>query len=100
MSKAETPIASGWLSLRSAQGRGSSLRCCAMGEGNLSAAKGAGAGIFELQMDFGPGYRVYFGKDGDKLVILLGGGSKKRRQSDIAVAQALWVEYKKYKREG
>lgn len=68
--------------------------------GNLSAAKGVGTGVFELRLDFGPGYRVYFGKDGDTLVILLGGGTKKRQQADIVAAQALWQEYKKRKREG
>jgi putative addiction module killer protein len=61
--------------------------------GNFSAVKGAGSGIFELRLDFGPGYRVYFGKDGEKLVILLGGGTKKRQQADIDAAQALWREY-------
>jgi putative addiction module killer protein len=65
--------------------------------GNFSATKGVGAGVFELRMDFGPGYRVYFGKDGEQLVILLGGGTKKRQQSDIESAQALWREYKRSK---
>jgi putative addiction module killer protein len=51
-------------------------------------------------MDFGPGYRVYFGKDGEQLVILLGGGSKRRQQKDIEAAKTLWSEYKRYKREG
>ena len=64
--------------------------------GNFSAAKGVG-GIHELRLDFGPGYRVYFGKDGEQLVILLGGGTKKRQQSDIEAAQALWREYKRTK---
>jgi len=68
-----------------------------LGSGNFSGVKGAGAGIFELRLDFGPGYRVYFGKDGDELVILLGGGTKKRQQSDIETAQALWQEYKRTK---
>jgi putative addiction module killer protein len=63
--------------------------------GNFSAAKGAGAGIFELRLDFGPGYRVYFGKDGEALVILLGGGTKKRQGADIEAAHALWQEYKR-----
>jgi putative addiction module killer protein len=67
--------------------------------GNFSAVKGAGGGIFELRMDFGPGYRVYFGKDGEKLVILLGGGTKKRQQADIEAAQTLWQEYKQGKRD-
>jgi putative addiction module killer protein len=65
--------------------------------GNFSAAKGAGAGIFELRLDFGPGYRVYFGKDGEQLVVLLSGGTKKRQQTDIETAQALWLEYKRRK---
>jgi putative addiction module killer protein len=70
-----------------------------MGNGNFSAARGAGSGISELRLDFGPGYRVYFGKDGEQLVILLGGGAKKRQQADIDAAQALWAEYKKRKQE-
>lgn len=65
--------------------------------GNFSAAKGAGEGVFELRLDFGPGYRIYFGKDGEQLVVLLGGGTKKRQQSDIEAAQALWQEYKRAK---
>lgn len=58
-----------------------------------------GAGVLELRLDFGPGYRVYCGKDGEALVILLGGGTKKRQQEDILAAQALWREYKMRKRE-
>jgi putative addiction module killer protein len=65
--------------------------------GNFSAARGVGGGIFELRYDFGPGYRVYFGKDGERLVILLGGGTKKRQQNDIEAAQELWQEYKRTK---
>ena len=67
--------------------------------GNFSAVKGVGSGVFELRLDFGPGYRVYFGKDGDQLVILLGGGTKKRQQSDIEAAQVLWRQYKQTKKE-
>lgn len=67
--------------------------------GNFSAAKSLGSGIHELRMDFGPGYRVYFGKDGATIVILLGGGTKKRQQSDIQAAWMLWQEYKRRKRE-
>jgi putative addiction module killer protein len=63
------------------------------------AAKGVGAGVMELRLDFGPGYRVYFGKDGDTLIILLAGGAKKRQQSDIETAQQLWREYKQRKQE-
>lgn len=46
--------------------------------GNWSRVKGVGGGVFEYKIDRGPGYRVYFGKDGDRLVILLGGGTKQR----------------------
>ena len=67
--------------------------------GNFSAAKGVGTGVFELRLDFGPGYRVYFGKDGETLVVLLGCGTKKRQQADIADAQMLWQEYKRRKAE-
>ncbi len=70
-----------------------------MEQGNLSNAKGVGAGVSEYRIDFGPGYRVYFGKDGDTLIILLGGGTKKRQQKDIEAAQDLWREYKQRKRQ-
>lgn len=65
--------------------------------GNLSNAKGVGAGVYEYRIDFGPGYRIYFGKDGDRLVILVGGGTKKRQQEDIATAWARWHDYKQRK---
>ena len=68
--------------------------------GNLSSVKGVGAGVQELRIDFGPGYRIYFGRDGEKLVILLAGGSKKRQQADISRAKQLWAEFKERKREG
>jgi putative addiction module killer protein len=68
-------------------------------QGNFSAAKGVGSGVSELRLDFGPGYRVYFGRDGEQLVLLLGGGSKRRQSADIGAAQAMWAEYRKRKRE-
>ena len=63
--------------------------------GNFSNVKGVGAGVFEYRIDFGPGYRVYFGKDGDAVVILLGGGTKKRQDRDVAIARERWADYKK-----
>ena len=54
-------------------------------------------GIGEYKLDWGPGYRVYIGRDGDKLIILLGGGTKKGQQRDIDAALALWQKYKKRK---
>ena len=65
--------------------------------GNLSNAKGVGAGVQEFRIDFGPGYRIYFGRDGDQFVILLAGGSKSRQQRDIAAAQKRWADYRKRK---
>ena len=67
--------------------------------GNLSNARGVGCGVLECRINFGPGYRIYFGRDGDALIILLGGGTKMRQQRDIKVAVALWSEYKKSKRQ-
>jgi putative addiction module killer protein len=66
--------------------------------GNFSSVKGVGGGVFECRIDFGPGYRVYFGKDGQTIVILLCGGRKKKQQSDIELAQESWGAYKKEKR--
>ncbi len=66
--------------------------------GNFSNAKSVAAGVLECRIDFGPGYRVYFGKDGRHLVILLGGGTKKRQQNDIAAARSFWTDYKARKR--
>jgi putative addiction module killer protein len=65
--------------------------------GNFSNVKGVGSGVLECRIDFGPGYRVYFGKDGERLVILLGGGTKKRQQRDIQAALANWQDYKRRK---
>jgi putative addiction module killer protein len=67
--------------------------------GNFSNAKGVGSGVLEYRIDFGPGYRIYFGRDGETIVILLGGGTKQLQQRDIAAAQARWVDYKKRKKE-
>ena len=62
-------------------------------QGNFSNVKGAGAGVYEYRNDFGPGYRIYFGRDGDRLVILLAGGAKKRQNADIASAKGHWRDY-------
>jgi len=53
-----------------------------MEQGNLSNVKGIGGGVLECRIDFGPEYRVYFGRDGDRIVILLGGGTKKRQKKE------------------
>lgn len=63
-------------------------------QGNFSNVKGVGSGVLEYRIDWGPGYRVYFGREGDILVILLSGGTKKRQQRDIEAAKQLWTDYK------
>jgi putative addiction module killer protein len=67
---------------------------------NFSSVKGVGAGVYEIRIDFGPGYRVYFGRDGDQLIILLAGGTKKRQQNDIERAHGNWQHYKRRKAGG
>jgi putative addiction module killer protein len=67
-------------------------------QGNLGSVKGVGEGVLECRIDFGPGYRVYFGRDGDALIILLNGGTKKRQQRDINDAHTYWRDYKQAKR--
>jgi putative addiction module killer protein len=66
-----------------------------LADGNFSNVKGVGAGVFERKLDFGPGYRIYFGKDGDTVVILLGGSSKQRQQDAIEAAKERWVDYRR-----
>jgi putative addiction module killer protein len=70
-----------------------------LGLGNFSSVKSVGAGVFECKIHFGPGYRVYFGKDGERIVILLGGGTKQRQQNDIRLALGRWEDYKRRKKE-
>ena len=67
-------------------------------QGNLSNVKSVGEGVLEYRIDFGPGYRVYMGRDGDVLVILLIGGTKRRQQRDIRAAAEFWKAYKRTKR--
>jgi len=68
--------------------------------GNLGDVKPVGAGVAKRRINFGPGYRVYFGQDGRQLVILLVGGTKQRQQHDIAQAKAYWRDYKQRKERG
>ena len=66
-------------------------------DGNLSNVKAVGNGVLECKIDFGPGYRIYFGRDGDRLIVLLAGGTKKRQQEDIRQAKANWEDYRNRK---
>jgi putative addiction module killer protein len=68
--------------------------------GNLSNAKSLGDGVSEYRIDFGPGCRIYFGRDGATVLILLGGGTKKRQQRDIDAAKINWADYKRKRISG
>jgi putative addiction module killer protein len=71
-----------------------------LADGNTSNVKTIGEGAAELKINRGPGYRVYFGWDGNTLVILLGGGTKRRQQNDIEAALRRWRDYKQRRRKG
>ncbi|MGB5865840.1 MAG: type II toxin-antitoxin system RelE/ParE family toxin [Sulfitobacter sp.] len=62
--------------------------------GNFSNAKPIGDGVSEYRIDAGPGYRLYYARDGEKVVLLLGGGTKRGQQKDIDRAKRDWADYK------
>lgn len=68
--------------------------------GLLGDWKNVGGGVCELRVDYGPGYRVYFGRDGTTVVILLCGGFKATQSRDIRLAKQYWRDYEKSKRTG
>ena len=68
--------------------------------GNLGDHKEVGAGVWEARLDFGPGYRVYFGRQGRELVLLLLGGDKGSQKKDIKRAQQYWATYVKEHKHG
>ena len=70
-----------------------------METGNLGDHKSVGQGVSERRINYGPGYRIYFGRDGDTLIVLVGGGTKARQSRDITKAQQTWAEYKATKRK-
>jgi len=61
-------------------------------DGNLGNCHGVGDGVSELVINFGPGYRVYFGQD-DHIIVLLNGGKKRTQKADIATARRFWRNY-------
>ena len=61
--------------------------------GNFGDCKSVGGGVEELRIDFGPGYRVYYGRDGALVVVLLCGGDKRTQARDVVTAQKRWKEY-------
>src|SRR5882757_10210647 len=94
----ESPFADWFAELDAAARAKITVAIARMGQGNLSNVKSVGGGVLEYKIDFGPGYRVYFARDGETLLILLTGGTKKRQQRDINAAIAYWQDYKRGKR--
>ena len=62
--------------------------------GLLGTSRNVDEGVHEIKVEYGPGYRVYFGNDGERVLILLIGGTKKTQASDIQTAKLYWNEYK------
>jgi putative addiction module killer protein len=98
--KAAAPSAAGFDDLDTQAAACVTVAIERLAEGNTSNVKPIGEGAAELKINRGPGYRIYFGWDGKVLVILLGGGTKRRQQNDIEAALRRWRDYKKRKREG
>ena len=85
-----------WLfTLRDVQARAKIIaRLKRLSFGNFGDCRFVGAGVYELRIHFGPGYRVYFGEDKGVLIILLCGGDKSTQPRDIRKAQILWNDYR------
>ena len=91
-----SPYADWFLTLDSIAAAKVTVAAARMEQGNLSNVEWF-RGIGEYKIDWGPGYRVYLAKDGLEIIVLLGGGSKKRQQRDIDEAMTLWEDYKRRK---
>jgi putative addiction module killer protein len=63
-------------------------------QGNLGDYRSVGEGVFELRIDYGPGYRIYFGQLGSTIVLLLCGGDKSTQEQDISIAKMYWANYR------
>ncbi len=92
--KGLSPFASWFGSLDAAAAAKVTTTLARIEQGNSSSVQGVGAGVYESRIDFGHGYRVYFGKEGETIVILLGGGTRKRQSKDILSTQEYWMDYK------
>ena len=86
-----------WLrELRDMRARGQiEVRLRRVSTGNFGDCKAVGEGVSELRVDVGSGYRVYYGKHGQTLVILLCGGDKGSQQTDITHAKTYWADWKR-----
>jgi len=90
----KTPFIKWFVSLRDGFGKSVIIsKLDRLSFGIWSDAKMLGSGLHELRLHFGPGYRVYYGKDGDRVVLLLCGGSKSTQRQDINRARSYWADY-------
>lgn len=92
----KAPFIDWWESLRDRRtGEKIRARIARVRLGNLGDHRWVGAGVGELRIDFGPGYRVYFGQVGVRLVLLLCGGDKSSQREDIDEAKVCWADYRR-----
>lgn len=98
ISKGRTPFRRWFDGLDAQAASGVTVAIERLADGNVSNVKSIGEGAAELRINRGPGYRVYFGWDGNVLIILLGGGTKRRQRNDIDAALRCWRDYKARKR--
>lgn len=95
-----SPFEKWFLALDATAGAKVSVALIRLEQGNFSNVKSIGEGVLEYRVDWGPGYRIYLGRDGDVLVILLHGGTKRRQQQDVDRAKVLWANYKQRRKLG
>ena len=86
-----------WLdSLKDVKGRAKiRVRLDRVRLGNFGDYQGVGEEVQELRIDYGPGYRVYYGRDGETIVVLLCGGDKSSQSNDINLAKQYWKDYRR-----
>lgn len=90
------PFADWFNGLRDAKAQARvSTRIVRLRQGNFGDSKPVGEGVIELRVDYGPGYRVYIARDGEKLVILLSGSDKSDQKAAIKQAKAYWQDYRR-----
>jgi len=94
-----SPFASWFKSLDARAAAKVAVALARVAGGNFAHPKPVGGGVLELRIDWGPGYRIYYGREGTEIVILLAGGTKQRQQDDIALARDRWQEHTRRKKE-